>query len=75
MSALGRQRFQKCAYAWRGRLANAGSYGLALKGQQLLHPQNSDKPDQGHRSSRLACYLLLIATGYLVARILPALLL
>ena len=34
----------------------------------------SDKPDQGHRSSRLACYLLLIATGYLVARILPALL-
>ena len=55
-------------------MTNAGSYGLALKGQQLLHPQNSDKPDQGHRSSRLACYLLLIATGYLVARILPALL-
>ena len=55
-------------------MSNAGSYGLALKGQQLLHPQNNDKPDQGHRSSRLACYLLLIATGYLVARILPALL-
>ena len=35
----------------------------------------SDKPDQGHRSSRVARYLLLIATGYLVARILPALLL
>ena len=35
----------------------------------------SDKPDQGQqRLSRVACYLLLIAAGYLAMRILPALL-